>query len=160
MDLGEDDLTFKGRLVKPLASVGLFFALTCVVAPSQTTLPERDAAAEQAAAKLISIVKQTPASQLDSTLPNIAFKEWLGKQVGKDSTINWCVSTGVGHGLPWVEADVSIQGRPGIVIVIANGRANGTPTKPRFRSLQLMRAEIVEWPNLRDLRTAITKAKE
>jgi len=145
--------------VKPLVSAALFFALTCVFAPSQTTLLERDAA-EQDAAKLISIVKQTPASQLDSTLPNMTFEGWLGRQVGKDSTITWAVRTGDGHGLPWVEANVSIQGRPGIVIEIATGRPNGIPTKPRFQSLLLMRAEIAEWPRLRDLPTAMTKARE
>ena len=55
--------------MKPLASVALLFALACVLTPSQTIASVREAAAEEDAAKLISIAKQTPASELDSALP-------------------------------------------------------------------------------------------
>lgn len=99
--------------------------------------------------------KQTPASQLESVLPQMAFEKWLRVQVGPDAAIGWVVRTGDGHGLPWVEADVSIQGRPGIAIMIAAG----TP-KPTFRSLGLVRADdFAEWRRLRDLPEAMRKAR-
>lgn len=147
--------------MKPLVSVALFVALTCVFSPSQTTLPQSDGT-EQDTAKLISIVKQTPASQLDSALPNMTFEDWLTKRVGKDSTIAWVVRTGEGHGHPWVEADISIEGRPAIVIMIACGRPDtGTDTKPTFLSLQLVRKnEFAEWPHLHDLRAAMERARK
>jgi hypothetical protein len=124
--------------VKPLESVALLFALACVLTPSQTIASVREATAEEDAAKLISIVKQTPASELDSALSNTTFEEWLAKQVGKDSAIGWVVRTGEGHGLPWVEADISVEGRPALVIMIACGRPDsGADAKPRFLSLGL-----------------------
>ena len=147
--------------MKSLASVALLFALACVFTPSQTTASAREAAAEEDADKLISVVKQTPASQLDPALPNTTFEEWLVKQVGKDSTIAWVVRTGEGHGLPWVEADISVEGRPAIVIMIAGGRPDsGADAKSRFLSLQLVRKnEFAEWPHLHDLSAAMKRAR-
>ena len=145
----------------PLESVALLFALACVLTPSQTIASVRDATAEEDAAKLISIVKQTPASELDSALSNTTFEEWLAKQVGKDSAIGWVVRTGEGHGLPWVEADISVEGRPALVIMIACGRPDsGADAKPRFLSLQLLRKnELAEWPHLHDLPAAMKRAR-
>lgn len=147
--------------MKPVASVALLFALACVLAPSQTTASGREVSAEEDAAKLIAVVKQTPASQLDPVLPNTTFEEWLGKQVGKGSTITWTVRTGEGHGLPWVEADISVEGRPAIVIMIAGGRPDsGADGNSRFLSLQLLRKnEFAEWSHLHDLPAAMKKAQ-
>ncbi len=84
----------------------------------------------------------------------MAFEKWLRVQVGTDATINWVLRTGDGHHLSLIEADVSIQGRPGIVIMI-----EGTP-EPTFHSLQLVRANgIAEWPRLSALPKAVRKAR-
>jgi hypothetical protein len=146
--------------VKPFVSVALFVVLTCVFSPSQTTLSDRDGT-EHDTAKLISIVKQTPASQLDSALPSTTFEEWLAKQAGQDSAIGWVVRTGEGHDLPWVEADISVEGHPATVIMIACGKPDsGADAKPRFRSLELVRKnEFAEWSHLHDLPAAMRRAK-
>ena len=71
----------------------------------------------------------------------MAFEKWLLLQVGTDATIDWVTRTGdvPREGLPWVEADVTIQGHPGIVIMIANGTPEGRISpEPTFRSLQLL----------------------
>jgi hypothetical protein len=48
----------------------------------------------------------------------------------------------------WFEADVSIQGRPGIVIMIAEAPRKIRGTKFIFDSLMLMRTgDYAEWPN-------------
>lgn len=130
-------------------AVALCLALCSVPVTSQTTISNDDAA------KLISRVKQTPASQLDSTLPQMTFEKWVVSQVGKDAAVNWVVRNADGQRVPWVEADVSLQGRPGIVIMIA-----GTP-EPTFRSLELVRAgDDAEWPHLRELAEAVRRAKD
>jgi hypothetical protein len=146
--------------VKPLGSIVLMFALACVLTPSQMAFAREDAA-EGDAAKLISVVKQTPASQLDPALPHTAFEEWLARQVGGDSTTAWVVRTGEGRGLPWVEADISVEGRPAVVIMIAGGKPDsGADAKVRFLSLQLVRKnEFAEWHHLHDLHVAMTRAR-
>ncbi len=132
-----------------LTSVVLCLALCSVLVSSQTTTSNNDAA------KLISRVKQTPASQLDSALPQMTFEKWVVSQVGKGAAINWAVRDADGHRVPWIEADVSFQGRPGIVIMIA-----GTP-EPTFRSLELVRAgDAGEWSHLRELPEAVRRAKD
>jgi hypothetical protein len=134
--------------MRRLTWFALCLILNSVLVSAQTTLTNQDAT------QLVARVKQTPASQLDSALPHMAFEKWLWIQIGADATVNWAVRTGDGHGLPWVEADISIQGRPGIVIMI-----QGTP-EPTFRSLQLMRAsDAAEWPRLGALPKAVRKAR-
>jgi hypothetical protein len=122
----------------------------------QTALTDSNGAA------LISRVKQTPASQLDSKLPNVKLEEWLLDQVGTDARVNWVVRTGEeGSGLPWVETDISVEGRPGIVIFIACGKPGGEHgSAPMFKSLQLVRkGEFAEWPHLHDLRAAMKRVR-
>jgi hypothetical protein len=132
-----------------LTAVMLCLALCSVPVSAQTTITNDDAA------KLISLVKQTPVSQLDSVLPKMTFEKWVVSQVGKDAVINWVVRNADGQRVPWVEADVSLQGRPGIVIMIA-----GTP-EPTFRSLELVRAGAgAEWSRLRELPEAVRRAKD
>jgi len=113
---------------------------------------------------LISRVKATPASQIDPTLPPVALEKWLGAQAGPDAAIGWAVRSAddPGHGLPWVEADISLRGRLALVIMIATGTSRGgTATKPTFRSLQLIQAgDITEWPRLRDFPTAFKRARD
>ncbi len=53
-------LTFRRCSLKPLASVALLFALACVLTLSQTIACMWEAASQEDAAKLISVVKQTP----------------------------------------------------------------------------------------------------
>ena len=85
----------------------------------------------------------------------MAFEKWVVSQVGSDATINWLVRTAESQGAPWIETDVTIQGRPGIVIMTAGSR------KPKFLSLQLLRAgDFAEWPRLRELPDAVKRAKE
>jgi hypothetical protein len=140
--------------VKVLVSVVLCIALSLAFALAQTNLPAEDAA-------LIPVVKQMPASQLDSALPQMTFEKWLQIHVGKDGTIAWVVRAGDGHGLPWVEADVSVQEHPAIVIMIASKPHGGIGTRARFRSLQLVRkSEFLEWSHLRDLPAAMKRARE
>ena len=137
--------------MKPfLTAVMLCLALCSVPVSAQTTLSDDDAA------KLISRVKLTPASQLDSALPaRMTFEKWIISQVGKNAVINWAVRHADGQRVPWVEADVSLQGRPGIVIMIA-----GTP-EPTFRSMELVRADdTAEWSRLQELPEAIRRAKD
>ena len=132
-----------------LTSVMVCLALCSILVSAQATMNNDDAA------KLISRVKQTPASQLDSALPHMTFEKWVVSQVGKDAEINWAVRNADGQGVSLIEADVSFQGRPGIVIMIA-----GTPD-PRFHSLALVRAnDDAEWPRLRELPEAVRRAKD
>jgi hypothetical protein len=134
--------------VRVLKSCVFYLILSSVLVSAQPTSTDQDAA------KLITRVKQTSASQFDSALPHMEFEKWLRGQVGTDAVINWVLRTGDGHDLPWVEADVSIHGRPGIVIMI-----EGAP-EPKFRSLQLVRAdEFAEWPRLSALPRAVRKAR-
>jgi hypothetical protein len=136
--------------VKTLMFVALCLALSSVFVSAQTPVSKGDVA------KLISRVQQIPASQLDSALPRMAFEKWLHSQAGSDAAIHWLVRTAdvPEQGFPWVEADVAIQGRPGIVIMVA------VATKPTFHSLQLMRAgDYAEWPHLRDLPQALRLAR-
>jgi hypothetical protein len=138
-----------GDMKHLLATAMLFLALCSVLVSAQTPISNDDAA------KLISRVKQMPASQLDSALPQMTFEKWVVSQVGKDAAINWVVRNADAHRVPWVEADVSLQGRPGIVIIIA-----GTP-EPTFRSLELVRAvDATEWSRLRELPEAVRRAKD
>ncbi len=131
-----------------LASVIPLLAFCSALVSAQTSVTADEAAT------LISRVKQTPASQLDSTLPHMAFEKWVISQVGSDATINWLARTGNNQGSLWVETDVTMQGRPGIVIM-----TTATP-KPKFQSLPLMRAgDFAEWPRLRELRDAVKRAK-
>src|ERR1700688_2241371 len=89
-----------------LTSVMLCLTLCSVFVSAQTTISNDDAA------KLISRVKQTPASQLDSALPQMTFEKWVVSQVGNDAAINWAVRNADGQRVLWIEADVSFQGRP------------------------------------------------
>lgn len=136
--------------MKTLTSLALVLAFSSVLLSAQTSL------SDDAAARLIARVQQTPASQLDPALPRIPFEKWLRSQIGSEAAIGWAVRTAdVRYQRdPWVEADVSIQGRPGIVIMIAVSR------KPKFQSLEFMRAgEDAEFPHLRDLPDAVSKAR-
>ena len=60
-----------------------------------------------------------------------------------------------------IEADITIQGRPGIVIMFTPGAAeSGTTTAPKFHSLELLRSgEFAESSHLRDLPKALKKAR-
>lgn len=140
------------RILKTLA---LYVALGPLFVLGQSEWTNSDTIA------LIARVKQTPASQLDSKLPNVAFEEWLLRQVGSDASVGWAVRAGEGHGLPWVEADISVEGRPAIVIMIAGGRPDsGADARSRFLSLQLVRKnEFAEWPHLHDLPAAMRRAR-
>ncbi|SPE40180.1 exported hypothetical protein [Candidatus Sulfotelmatobacter sp. SbA7] len=142
--------------MKTLTLLALCVIFSSVLVSAQATPTDDDVA------KLIAGVKLTLASQLDPALPPVTFEKWLRLQVGRDATIGWAVRTGDGHGLPWVEADVSDQGRPGIVIMISCGASEGAiATRPKFHSLELVRAnEYAEWPRLRDLPVALRKARD
>lgn len=140
--------------MKTLALLALCAIFSSINVSAQATPANDDVA------KLISGVKLTLASQLDPALPPVTFEKWLRLQVGRDATIGWAVRTGDGHGLPWVEADVSEQGRPGIVIMISCGASEGAIMRPKFLSLALVRADqYAEWPRLRDLPAALQKAR-
>ena len=136
--------------MKTLILVALWLALSSIFVSAQTTVTDDDVA------ELISHVQQTLASQLDSALPRMAFEKWLHSQAGSDAAIHWLVRTAdvPDQGFPWVEVDVAILGRPGIVIMVA------VATKPTFHSLELMRVgEYAEWPRLRDLPQALKRAR-
>ncbi len=131
-----------------LTSLMLFLFLCSFFVSAQTTTRDAEAA------ELVSRIKQTPASRLDSALPHMTFEKWVVSQVGKDASISWVVRNADAQRPSWIEVDVSYQGRPGIVIMIA-----GTP-EPKFRSLELVRADdTAEWPRLRELPEAVTSAK-
>jgi hypothetical protein len=140
--------------VKILALLALYLAVSCVLVSAQTNRTNDNAA------NLISRVQQTPASQLDSTLPRMPLDRWLRSQVGSDTTINWAVRTAdiSIQRYPWIEADVSIQGRPEIVIIVIMIAAAKRPT---FHSLELIEAGgIAEWPRLCFLPEALKRAKD
>jgi hypothetical protein len=142
--------------VRTLKTFVLYLLLGPFFVMGQTALTDSDGAA------LITRVKQTPASQLDSKLPNVKFEEWLLGQVGTDARVAWVLKTGEeGYGFPWVETDISVEGRPGIVILIACGKTDGEHgSAPMFKSLQLVRkGEFAEWPHLHDLRAAMKRAR-
>jgi hypothetical protein len=144
--------------VKTLISLALCVLLSSALASAQPALSDDDIA------KLISNVKRTAASQLDPVLPPVTFEKWLRLQVGRDAAIAWAVrgAGDSGHSVPRVEADISEQGRPGIVILIACGTSDaGTTTKPKFSSMQLVRADdYADWPHLRDLPAALRRARD
>lgn len=107
-------------------------------------------------------MKNAPASQIESDLPSTTFEKWVLRQVGNDATIFWVVRIPDDpvNGPPLVEADVSIQGRPGIVIMIAAAPRKIRGTKFRLESLLLMRKDdYAEWPNLGDLPKAVERAR-
>lgn len=144
--------------MKTLTSFALCVIFSSVLVSAQTTLTNDDVV------RLISRVKLTPASQLDPALPPVTFEKWLRLQVGRDAGLGWAVGTVnvPGHDLKWVEAAVTDRGLPGIVIRIACGPSEGgAATKPKFHSLQLVRAdEYAEWPRLRDLPVALRRARD
>lgn len=141
--------------MKTLKILALCLAFGRLVVLGQVGLDVDDGAA------LIVRVKQTPASEFDSKLPHVKFEEWLLYQIGIDATAAWAVRTGEGHGLPWVEADISIDGSPAIVILVDNGKADGKlGAAPRFKSLQLLRkGQSTEWRHLHDLPQAIRSVR-
>lgn len=141
--------------MKTLIPVALCIALSSVSVSTQLT-PTSDEVA-----KVISRVKQTEASRLDSSLPSTTLEKWLFVQVGADADVGWVVRTGEqsGQDLPWVEADISIRRVPSIVVVIATGTSESAELK--FHSLQLVRKdEYAAWPRLRDLPAAMKRARE
>ena len=86
--------------MRTLKTFVLYLLLGPFLAMGQTALTDSNGAA------LIARVKQTPASQLDSKLPNVKLEEWLLDQVGTDARVNWVLRIGKeGYGLPWVEAE-------------------------------------------------------
>lgn len=141
--------------VRMLIALGLTISSVLAIAQTKTEDDPIDF--------LVSRVKQTPASQLDPALPGMTLEKWLRLRAGRDAEIAWAVRTAVrtGQGFPWVEADVSIQGHPGIVIMIANGTAEGgIAAKPTLHSLPLVQADrYAEWSRLRDLPLALKKAR-
>jgi hypothetical protein len=144
--------------VKTLTYIIICFALAlCFVSAQEGST----VAVEDDPTVLIAKVQKTIAAKLDSTLPSVSCEEWIRQQIGNDATVNWAVRSGKGHDLPWVEADISVEDRPGIVIMIACGkRAGGTCTQLRFMSLELLRdRDSDEWPRLRDLPVAMRKAR-
>jgi hypothetical protein len=144
--------------VKTLTSIVICFALALGFA---SALEGATPAGEDDPAILIPRVQNTIAAKLDSALPQVSFEEWIRQQIGNDATVNWAARSGKGHDLPWVEADISVGDRPGIIIMIACGkRGGGTCTQPRFMSLELLRGgDSSEWPHLRDLPAAMRKAR-
>ena len=60
--------------------------------------------------ELVSRVKVTPASQICGS-PPVALEKWLDTQPGTDAAIAWVVRT----------ADVSLHGRPTLVIMMTAG---------------------------------------
>lgn len=131
----------------------LCLVLNSVLLFAQATLTDEDVA------KLIFRVQQSSAARLDPTLPPMPFETWLRSEVGSEAVIGWVVRTADASvwRFPRVEADISIQGRPGVVIMIAVGK------QPTFKSLQLIEegeGDIFEWTRLRDLPEALTKARD
>jgi hypothetical protein len=114
--------------VKTPKLVALCLVLNSVLLFAQATLTDEDVA------KLIFRVQQTPTARLDPSLPPITFETWLQSEVGSDTVIGWAVRTADASvwRFPRVEADISIPGRPGgVVIMIAVGK------QPTFKSLFL-----------------------
>ena len=135
--------------------LGLALFLSSILVSAQTRF------SDEATSRLIDRVKQTPASQLDSTLPTMPFERWLQHEAGDDATVAWVVRTSDDSrkSTPSVEADVLLHGRPGIVIMISNEPFRGGLTRAKFRSLELVRAhEHAEWNHLRDLPEARKRA--
>ena len=147
---------FGGVIVTRLPCLALCLAIGFITASAQTNL------SHDHNAELISTVKNAPASQIEPGLPSTTFEKWLFLQVGNDATISWTVRIPDDpvNGPPLVEADVSIQGRPGIVIMIAAVPRKIRGTKFRLESLLLMGTDdYAEWPNLRDLPKAVERAR-
>ena len=140
--------------MKRQVGLGLALFLGSILLAAQASL------SDDATSQLIDRVKQTPAWQLDSALPKMPFEQWLQHEAGYDATVAWVVRTSddFRKSTPWVEADVSLHGRAGIVIMISSEPSGGL-TKAKFRSLELVRAhEHAEWNHLRDLPEALKKA--
>ena len=143
-------------IVSRLPCLALCLAVGFITASAQTNL------SHDHNAELISRVKNAPASQIEPGLPSTAFEKWLFLQVGNDATIFWVVRIldDPVNGPPLVEADVSIQGRPAIVIMIAATPRKIWGRKFRLESLLLMSADdYAVWPNLRDLPKAVERAR-
>jgi hypothetical protein len=98
-------------------------------------------------------VKVTPASQKE--LPPVALEKWQDTQAGTVAANAWVVRTADDHGrrISLVEADISLHGRPALVIMMPVGTSRaGIRTRPTFRSLHLMKwaGDYAEWHRLRD----------
>ena len=79
--------------------------------------------------KLISQLRNTPASHVGSSLPSVPFSEWLASQAGNDADIVWLarVLEDPSAGPLMIEADISYHRQPGLVIMIAvSKRKSGT----------------------------------
>ena len=128
--------------------------LVAGVASAQAPLSDADVAG------LIAQVRNVPASKLDSSLSSVPFEEWLIREIPKGAVVGWAAreaATGtpkdVAQSMPWVEADVSMQGRPLFVMMVACGvSADGDCTKPKIYSIAIFeRRNIVDVARLRDL---------
>ena len=145
-----------GVIVSRLPCLALCLAVGFITASAQTNV------SHDHNAELISRVKNASASQIESHLPSTTFEKWVLRQVGNDATISWTVRIPDDplNGPPLVEADVSIQGRPGIVIMIVATPRKIRGTKFRLESLLLMGTDDYgERPNLRDLPKAVERAR-
>lgn len=133
----------------------LLLALASVFAVAQTGV------SDDGTIKLISLVQTTPASHLDSRLPSVPFSEWLADQAGKDADIIWVARVPTdSSGAPLlIEADISYQRQPALVVMIEVSRRK-SGMRFTFHSLALLRVgEYAEWPSLASLPEAVTRAK-
>ena len=148
----------RGVGVTRLPCLALCLAVGSVIVSAQTNL----LIGHVDVAETISRVKNVPVSQIDPAFPPMPFETWLALQIGNDAVISWGVRVPDDpvNGPPLVEADVSIQGRPRIVIMIAEAPRKIRGTKFIFDSLMLMRpGDYAEWPNLGDLPEALKRAR-
>jgi len=100
--------------------------------------------------EMIARVKTTRVSELDTALSPVMPEKWLSLRAGGDAVISWAVREGTSpaddrkYGLPLVEADLFISGRPSAVIMISTGTSEKKITgKPSFSSGEIIKGS--EW---------------
>lgn len=113
--------------------------------------------------ELLSRVKVKPTSQINPALPSVGLEKWLDTQGGTDAAIAWVVRTAdeSERGISLREAEIPLQGRPALVIMVAAGNITGrdqnetnVPLAPSDTG-----GDYAERYRLRDLRVALKRAR-
>lgn len=107
--------------MRRLLALGFSLALATVFLSAQSGLSDDEAN------KLISQLRNTPASHVGSSLPSVPFSEWLASQAGKDADIVWAlrIPQDPSVGPLMLEAGISYERQPALVIMIeASKRKN------------------------------------
>ena len=142
--------------------------LTCVIWGAQ----DRAAVERLQDQRLIDLVRLTPASDLDKSLPKIRFERWLQDVAGKAIELRWELNDcGEQTGDPavdrkrdipaCVEAAADLPGERGFAVHVQVGTFSGKRQKPAVRGIFVQLARrLSSVEKLRDLPSALASEKK